>query len=105
MGSGPLEASLKRFYGDDDDVIWLGYVSNEQRRIDILRAADAFILPSFVEGLSLSLLEAMACGTACIATDAGADGEVLAEGAGIVLDTQRVASQLQTYLADFARPP
>ncbi len=40
----------------------------------------------------------MACGTACIATDAGADGEVLAEGAGIVLDTQRVSSQLQTIL-------
>lgn len=51
-----------------------------------------------MEGLSLSLLEAMACGTACIATDAGADGEVLAEGAGIVLDTQRVSSQLQTIL-------
>ncbi len=97
MGGGPLEASLKRFY-DDDDIIWLGYVANEQRRIDILRAADGFILPSFVEGLSLSLLEAMACGTACIATDAGADGEVLAEGAGIVLDTQRVSAQLQTIL-------
>ncbi|HSM80029.1 MAG TPA: glycosyltransferase family 4 protein [Nodosilinea sp.] len=97
VGSGPLEASLKRFY-DDDDILWLGYLANEQRRIDILRAADAFILPSFVEGLSLSLLEAMACGTACIATDAGADGEVLANGAGIVLDTQRVSSQLQTIL-------
>ncbi|MGF1517985.1 MAG: glycosyltransferase family 4 protein [Nodosilinea sp.] len=97
VGGGPLEASLKRFY-DDDDIIWLGYLANEQRRIDILRAADGFILPSFVEGLSLSLLEAMACGTACIATDAGADGEVLAEGAGIVLDTQRVSSQLQTIL-------
>lgn len=97
VGGGPLEASLKRFY-DDDDIIWLGYLANDQRRIDILRAADGFILPSFVEGLSLSLLEAMACGTACIATDAGADGEVLAEGAGIVLDTQRVSSQLQTIL-------
>jgi len=97
VGGGPLEASLKRFY-DDDDIIWLGYLASEQRRIDILRAADGFILPSFVEGLSLSLLEAMACGTACIATDAGADGEVLAEGAGIVLDTQRVSSQLQTIL-------
>lgn len=97
VGGGPLEASLKRFY-DDDDIIWLGYLANEQRRIDILRAADGFILPSFVEGLSLSLLEAMACGTACIATDAGADGEVLADGAGIVLDTQRVSSQLQTIL-------
>lgn len=98
VGSGPLEASLKRYYGDEDDIIWLGYLANEQRRIDILRAADGFILPSLVEGLSLSLLEAMACGTACIATDAGADGEVLAEGAGIVLDTQRVSTQLQTIL-------
>lgn len=97
VGGGPGEASLKRFY-DDDDILWLGYLANEQRRIDILRAADGFILPSFVEGLSLSLLEAMACGTACIATDAGADGEVLSEGAGIVLDTQRVATQLQTIL-------
>ncbi len=98
VGNGPLQTSLKRFYGDDDDILWLGYVANEQRRIDILRGADGFILPSYVEGLSLSLLEAMACGTACIATDAGADGEVLADGAGIVLDTQRVSSQLQTIL-------
>jgi glycosyltransferase involved in cell wall biosynthesis len=97
VGSGPLQSSLKRFY-DDDDILWLGYLANEQRRIDILRAADGFILPSFVEGLSLSLLEAMACGAACIATDAGADGEVLADGAGIVLDTQRVSVQLQTIL-------
>ncbi|WOD41017.1 glycosyltransferase family 4 protein [Nodosilinea sp. E11] len=98
VGNGPLEASLRRFYGDDQDILWLGYLSSEQRRIDILRGADGFILPSLVEGLSLSLLEAMACGTACIATDAGADGEVLADGAGIVLDTQRVSSQLQTIL-------
>jgi len=98
VGNGPLEPSLKLFYGDQDDIIWLGYLADEQRRIDILRGADGFILPSLVEGLSLSLLEAMACGTACIATDAGADGEVLAQGAGIVLDTQRVAAQLQTIL-------
>jgi glycosyltransferase involved in cell wall biosynthesis len=98
VGSGPLETSLKLFYGDQDDILWLGYLADEQHRIEILRGADGFILPSLVEGLSLSLLEAMACGAACIATDAGADGEVLAHGAGIVLDTQRVASQLQTIL-------
>lgn len=98
VGSGPLEASLKLFYGDEPSILWLGYLAEDHRRIDLLRGADGFILPSLVEGLSLSLLEAMACGTACIATDAGADGEVLAEGAGIVLDTQRVSSQLQTIL-------
>ena len=96
VGSGPLETALKTAYGKDDSVIWLGFVADEHRRIEILRGADAFILPSLIEGLSLSLLEAMACGAACIATDAGADGEVLENGAGIVIDTQRVAQQLQT---------
>jgi len=98
VGNGPLETSLRVFYGGDDTIHWLGFVEDELRRIDILRGADAFILPSLVEGLSLSLLEAMACGSACVATDAGADGEVLEAGAGIVLDTQRVAHQLQTIL-------
>ncbi|ASC70188.1 Glycosyltransferase Type 1 [Halomicronema hongdechloris C2206] len=98
VGSGPLTASLKMFYGAEDNVTWLGFVADEQRRIEILRGADGFILPSLVEGLSLSLLEAMACGVACIATDVGADGEVLEGGAGIILDPQRVSSQLQTIL-------
>ncbi|MDA0267067.1 MAG: glycosyltransferase family 4 protein [Cyanobacteria bacterium] len=98
VGNGPLEQSMRLFYGGDSTIQWLGFVEEEQRRIDILRGADVFILPSLVEGLSLSLLEAMACGTACIATDAGADGEVLDQGAGIVLDTQRVSHQLETIL-------
>ena len=105
MGDGPLAASLKMFYGEDDSILWLGFVADECRRIEILRGADVFILPSFVEGLSLSLLEAMACGAACIATDAGADGEVLANGAGIVLDTQKVSYQLQTILPIFRDHP
>lgn len=98
VGSGPLATSLMSFYGPEHGVVWLGFVADEQQRIDILRAADVFILPSLVEGLSLSLLEAMACGAACLATDAGADGEVLEDGAGIVLGTQRVSTQLQTLL-------
>ena len=56
------------------------------------------MLPSLVEGLSLALLEAMASGTACVATDAGADGEALEGGAGIVLSTQGVTTQLRTLL-------
>ncbi len=104
VGSGPLEASLKAFYSDSG-IVWLGFVANEDRRIEILQGADGFILPSLVEGLSLSLLEAMACGTACVATDAGADGEVLDQGAGIVLNTQKVSSQLQTLLPLFREHP
>lgn len=105
VGDGPLAASLQLFYGEDDGIVWLGFVAEDERRIEILRGADVFILPSLVEGLSLSLLEAMACGLACLATDAGADGEALEEGAGIVLNTQRVRSQLQTLLPLFCDHP
>jgi glycosyltransferase involved in cell wall biosynthesis len=105
VGDGPLAASLQPFYGEDDGIVWLGFIADEERRIEILRGADVFILPSLVEGLSLSLLEAMASGLACLATDAGADGEALEGGAGIVLNTQRVRSQLQTLLPLFCDHP
>ncbi|MBD2020888.1 glycosyltransferase family 4 protein [Leptolyngbya sp. FACHB-36] len=95
---GPLAASLIPFYGPEHGIIWFGFIANERRRIEILRGCDVFILPSLVEGLSLSLLEAMACGVACVATDAGADGEVLEHEAGVILKTQGVATQLKTLL-------
>jgi glycosyltransferase involved in cell wall biosynthesis len=98
VGDGSLKVSLEPFYDRSDGILWLGAITDDQRRIDILRGADVFILPSLVEGLSLSLLEGMGCGMACVATDAGADGEVLAGGAGIVIDTQGVSTQLRTIL-------
>lgn len=104
VGDGPLRKGLSHHYGEEIGVIWLGFVPDEDKRIDILRAADGFILPSLVEGLSISLLEAMACGVACIATDAGADGEVIS-GAGVTLNTQHVMSQLQALLPLFHENP
>jgi glycosyltransferase involved in cell wall biosynthesis len=98
VGNGPLASLLMHSYGTDLGIQWKGFIADEQKRIDILRGADVFVLPSLVEGLSLSLLEAMACGVACVATDAGADGEVLANGVGITLSTHRVSAQLQTIL-------
>lgn len=97
VGDGPLRATLQAAYGGDD-VVWWGYEPDVQRRVALLQAAEVFLLPSLVEGLSLALLEAMASGAACVATDAGADGEVLADGAGIVISTQGVTTQLRTLL-------
>ncbi|AFY60738.1 glycosyltransferase family 4 protein [Synechococcus sp. PCC 6312] len=104
VGGGSLMSSLISTYGPEQNVLWLGTILDEQRRIELLRGADVFILPSFVEGLSLSLLEGMACGLACLATDVGADGEVL-DGAGIILNPQYVKSQLQTLLPLFHQHP
>jgi glycosyltransferase involved in cell wall biosynthesis len=96
VGDGPLRGLLQS--QGENDVIWWGYEASLARRVALLQLAEVFLLPSLVEGLSLALLEAMASGTACIATDAGADGEVLKGGAGIVISTQGVTTQLRTLL-------
>ena len=95
VGDGPLRSALQH---NEADVLWWGYEGDLQRRVALLQAAEVFLLPSLVEGLSLALLEAMACGKACVATDAGADGEALEGGAGIVISTQGVTTQLRTLL-------
>jgi glycosyltransferase involved in cell wall biosynthesis len=52
---------------------------------DVLRAADVFALPSVAEGMSNSLLEAMATGLACAASDIGGNQDLLGPGGAGVL--------------------
>ena len=47
---------------------------------ELYRAADAFVLPSHNEGLSCSILEAMATGLPVLATDVGGHAEILETG-------------------------
>jgi glycosyltransferase involved in cell wall biosynthesis len=98
VGDGPVRQSLMQSYGPESNVHWWGHEPDQAKRVALLQLAEVFLLPSLVEGLSLALLEAMASGTACVATDAGADGEVLEGGAGIVISTQGVTTQLRTLL-------
>lgn len=85
MGKGMSERRLVRKYGKHPHVVFTGYRSNIHEKIDILRGFDVFVLPSSIEGLSLSLLEAMSCAVAPIVTDVGGNANV-ARGCGIIVN-------------------
>ena len=93
VGGGSERRRPERRYRGPQ-VIFTGPITDEAERIAILRASDAFFLPSDVEGLSLAMLEAMGCGVATVATDVGSDGEAL-RGAGIVLDPGGLGDELR----------
>lgn len=87
LGEGELEEKLKKLARDlniEDSVHFMGFVEAPHAYIMNSRV---FVLPSLFEGMSNVLLEAMACGTPCIATDCEAGSrEVLAPGTGMPRD-------------------
>ncbi len=68
-----------------EDVIDAGIVSDETI-VDLLRAADAFVFPSFVEGFGLVLLEALACATPVVTSATRPFSEFLSERDAILVD-------------------
>ena len=61
------------------DVIFAGWRTGEELA-ELLSNAHVFVLPSAVEGLPVALLEALAYGIPCVASDIPANSEVLADG-------------------------
>lgn len=78
VGDGPQRAELEaaapagrvRFVGEQP----------HERVLMYMRAADVYVLSSFTEGLSHTLLEALAVGTPAVATAVGGNPEVLTDG-------------------------
>jgi glycosyltransferase involved in cell wall biosynthesis len=102
-GSGEVadacETQLRRqvaVLGAEPRVTFTGAVSDVRLH---LWAADVFVLPSSREGLSNSLLEAMACGLACVAPLSAGGGEVLSDGAGLVPASNRPSDLLGALVA------
>jgi len=78
---GPAEAALDRL-ALRDAVRFTGPVP-ESELVELLQQASVVAIPSLYEGFSLPAVEAMACATPLVTTDAGALPEVVGTKAGL----------------------
>lgn len=94
VGDGPLKDRLGpplRLHGATADVSpWLN-------------RAGVFVMPSKSEGFGMALLEAMAHGCACVATDVDGSRALLGGGAGVLVppgDAEALAREIQRLIDD-----
>ena len=77
LGDGDENLEARNFVGAmklNSSVTFKGFVNNPS---DYLKTADALVLPSFTEGLPMTLIEALASGVPVIANDVGAISSLL----------------------------
>ncbi|SDN15830.1 glycosyltransferase family 4 protein [Acetanaerobacterium elongatum] len=82
----PLEA-LARSLGVADRVLFLGYRADMP---ELYKVSDVFVFPSFREGLSASLMEAMACGLAVICSDIRGNRDLITDNINGLLCRQNI---------------
>jgi len=75
-GSGPLEEKVQNLADKKTNVHYLGYQS-KQNLLSLIRGSDLLIQPSLEEGMSSTLLEAMACGTCILASNIEGISEIV----------------------------
>lgn len=106
VGDGPLRAELA---AKIKGLELTGHAVLPGTRSDVpalLAASDLYVSSSHVEGLPVSVLEAMAAGLPVVATSVGDVPQVVVEGTGIVVparDPAALAAALRTLLDDPGR--
>lgn len=93
--------TLVQNYGLENDVIFTGYVDEEDVPV-LLCGAHIFAFPSLYEGFGIPPLEAMACGTPVITSNTSSLPEIVGE-AGILIppmDAEGLKRSMQQLLTD-----
>ncbi len=102
VGDGPLQADIKQeiLAAQLTEQVWMPGARSDIA--EILRALDIFVLPSLGEGISNTILEAMASGLAVIATRVGGNPELVVDNETGVLvpaaDAEAMAQAIGRYL-------
>ena len=80
IGQGPQEALLKKLTQDLSLNSQVRFESAINQTQDLLPAFDVFVMPSLMEGLGLSVMEAQACGIPVVASQVGGLVDLIEEG-------------------------
>lgn len=101
VGAGPLEQECRAIAGSDAPVEFRG---ETDAVADALREMDVFVLPSLAEGISNTILEAMATALPVIATAVGGNPELVVDGESGVLvppgDESALGDAMERYVDD-----
>ncbi|MFQ3308541.1 MAG: glycosyltransferase involved in cell wall biosynthesis [Candidatus Nanohaloarchaea archaeon] len=104
VGEGNKKSKLKAMVskqGLDDKIDFKGYVEHDKLP-KIYESADLFVLPSLNEGMSNTLLEAMAAGLPIVTTDTGGTEELI-DGNGKIVEKENsseIRSAIRNYIDD-----
>lgn len=92
LGAGPEEQKIKDLTKTHKNIHFLGY-QNKKDTISLIRGSDILIQPSLQEGISSTLLEAMVCKTAIIASNVGGNKEIIENGInGMLVEPHEIQS-------------
>ncbi len=104
-GWGSLESQYKQMAEDLGLKPFITFMGRVREMKDFYRLIDICVLPSLSEGLSLSLLEAMAMGKPVIATRVGGTAEAVRDGENGLLIEPANADSLATAIERLATNP
>lgn len=104
-GNGSEMQPIQKLSGElgiEQLVEFIGW-ADRSKKMELLRMADAYILPSHFEGLPNALLEAMASALPCIATKVGAVEDVIENGINGILIEPKQPSQIADAILEIAK--
>jgi sugar transferase (PEP-CTERM/EpsH1 system associated) len=104
-GDGPDMARLRATV-EEEGIAHLTWLAGERADVpDIMRLLDVFVLPSLGEGISNTILEAMASALPVVATRVGGNPELVADGENGLLVPAGEPRAMATALASYLRDP
>lgn len=99
IGDGPEKEIVEESTKNIENVHYLGYQPKE-KTIPLIRGSKLLIQPSLAEGISATLLEAMACKTPVIATNLGGNVELFENNkTGILIEPENSEELLKKVIS------